>query len=110
MFEKNRNSSLKSYKLCQSNYLSAPALSWDAMPNVTKVKLELISVAERQKGRSSYISMRYSKANNKYLKSYDQKQEEKYIIYLDADNLYRYVISKFLLIGRLKWIHHKTFG
>ena len=35
----------------------------------------------------SYISNRYNKANNKYLKSYDQKQELKHIIYSDANNL-----------------------
>ena len=41
------------------------------------------------------ISNRYSKANNKYLKSYDPKQESKHI-YLDANNLYGYAMSKFL--------------
>ena len=35
----------------------------------------------------SCVSNRYSKANNKYLKSYDLKQESKHIIYLDANNL-----------------------
>ena len=35
----------------------------------------------------SYFSNRYNKANNKYLKFYDQKQESKHIIYLDANNL-----------------------
>ena len=36
--------------------------------------------------RVSYISKRYSKANNKYLKSFDPKQESKHIMYLDANN------------------------
>ena len=40
--KKFRNSSLKSYKLCLSHYLSAPGLSWGAMLNMTKVKLEII--------------------------------------------------------------------
>ena len=35
-----------------------------------------------------YISKRYSTVNNKYLKSYDPKQESKHIIYLDANNLH----------------------
>ena len=48
------------------------------------------------KGGISYISNRYSKANNKYLKSYDPKQESKDIIYLDAKNLHGYAMSKFL--------------
>ena len=41
-FQKLRNSSLKNYGLCLSHYLSITGFSWDAMLNVTKVKLELI--------------------------------------------------------------------
>ena len=48
------------------------------------------------RGGISYISNRYSKANNKYLKSYDLKQVSKHIIYLDANNIYGYAMSKFL--------------
>ena len=39
VFEKCRNNSLNNYGLCPSHYLSAPALSWDAMLNMTKVVL-----------------------------------------------------------------------
>ena len=42
VFEKFRNNSLKNYGLCPSHYLSAPAISWDAMVNMTTVELELI--------------------------------------------------------------------
>ena len=42
IFEKFRKNSLRNYALCPSHYLSAPALSWDAMLNMTKIKLELI--------------------------------------------------------------------
>ena len=45
VFEKFRNTSLKNYGLCPIHYLSIPALSWDAMPTMTKVELELISDA-----------------------------------------------------------------
>ena len=55
------------------------------------------------------ISNRYSKANNKYLKSYDQKQESKQIIYLDVNNLYDYAMSKFLPRSGFKWIDPKEF-
>ena len=95
VFEKFRNNSLNNYELCPSQYLSAPAWSWDAMLNMTKIKLELISDPDMytffekgRRGRVSHISNRYSKVNNKYLKSYDPKQEWKHIIYLDANNLY----------------------
>ena len=42
-FEKFRKNSLKNYGSCASHYLSAPTLCWDAMLNMTKIKLELIS-------------------------------------------------------------------
>ena len=73
--------------------MSAPALSWDAMLNMTKVERELIPDPDMfiffekvSRGGVSHISNRYSKTNNKYLKSYDPKQESKHIIYLDASN------------------------
>ena len=95
VFEKFRNNSLKNYGLCPSHDLSAPALSWDAMLNITKVKLELISdpgmdmFFERgTTGGVSHISNKYSEANNKYLKSYYPKQESKHIIYSDASIIY----------------------
>ena len=72
MFEKFRKSSLKNYGLCLSNYLSTPVL------NMTKAKPELFPESDMflffekgVKGRISYISNRYSKAKNKYLKSCD---------------------------------------
>ena len=57
------------------------------MHNMTKVELELIPHPDMyiffEKGTRngvSYISNRYSNANNKYLKSYDQEQESKHYI------------------------------
>ena len=71
------------------------------MHNMTKVELELISDADRyfffekrMAGGVLYIFIRYSKSNNKYLKSYDPKQESKYIC-LDGNNVYGYLMSKF---------------
>ena len=55
------------------------------------------------------ILKRCSKANNKYLKSHDPKQESKHVIYLDANSLYSFAISKFLPTGRFKWTDPKEF-
>ena len=86
------------------------------MLDMTKVKLEIIPdpdlcilFEKGTRGGVSYISNRYSKANNKYLKSYDPKQESKHIIYLDANNLYGYAMSKFLPTSHFKWIDPKEF-
>ena len=81
-----------------------------------RVELELISGAdiylffEKDMGDEvSDISKRYSKANNKYLRSYDSKQESKYIINLGTDNWYYYAMFKFLSTCRFKWIDPKEF-
>ena len=86
------------------------------MLNMTKRKLELISDPDMhiffEKGTRSgvsYISNIYSKANNKYLKSYDPKQESKHIIYFDASNLYGYAMFNFLPTIGFKWINPKEF-
>ena len=77
------------------------------MLKMTKIKLELFEKGAR--GKISYISNRYSKANNKYLKSYDPKQELKHIICLGPNNLYGYAMSKFLPTIGFKWIDPKEF-
>ena len=61
------------------------------------------------KDRFSYISKRHSKANNSYTKLYDPKQESKHIIYLDANNLYGYGMSKFFPKRPFKWVDPKEF-
>ena len=42
-FKKFRNTSLTNYGLYPTHYLSTPAFTWDAMVNMSKIKLELIS-------------------------------------------------------------------
>ena len=116
VFEKLRNNSLKNYVLCPTHYLSAPGLSWNSMLKITKIKLELIPDPDMyifsekgNRGGISCVCIRYSKASNKYLKSYDPKQESKHIIYLGENNLYGYVMSKFLPTSGFKWIDPKEF-
>ena len=114
VFEKFRNGTLKNYGLYQSHYCSAPALGWGAMFKMTKVQLELISDADMflffekgMRGGISCTSKRYSKANKRYLKSYDAKQESKHITYWNVNNLYGYAMSKFLPTDKFKWLDPK---
>ena len=111
VFQKLINHNLKIYELCPSHYLSTPGLSWNAMLKMAKAKLKLITDLEMYiffekstRGGISYISKRYSKANNNYLRSYDPKQESKHIIYLDANILHGYAIFEFLPTSGFKWI------
>ena len=80
ILEKFRNNALNNYDLCPSHYVSSLALCKDAMLNMIKVEFELISDADTclffekgMRGGASYVSKRYSKANNKYLEYFNSK-------------------------------------
>ena len=85
VFEKFINTYLDCCGLDPCHYFSSPGLSWDAMLKMTGIELELISGIDMQlfigkgmRGGVSYIAKRHSKANNKYMKCYEYK-ENKYV-------------------------------
>ena len=100
VFEKFIKTCLDYYRLDLCYYCSSPGLSWDAMLKMTGIKLGLISdidmhlfIEKGMRGGISYISKRYSKANNKYMWSFDSDEENKFMMYLDANNLYGWEMS-----------------
>ena len=46
---------------------------------------------------------KYAKASNKYMKNYDSTKKSKYLIYVDANDLYGYAMSIRLPIDNFKW-------
>ena len=46
---------------------------------------------------------RCAKANNKYMKDYNKDEEESFLQYLDANNLYRFVMIQTLPVDSFKW-------
>ena len=66
-------------------------------------------VRKGMRGGAFYVSKRYSKSNNKYLKSHDPKQESKHIIYFGTNNPYNYAMSKFLIAIGFKCMDLKYF-
>ena len=74
---------------------------------MTNIKLELMTdvdmfqfVENGMRGRVSYITNRHGKANNKYMKEYDEKD-------LDANNLYGWAMSQYLPTGNFRWMTDK---
>ena len=65
-------------------------------------------VEEGIRGGICHSTHRYAKANNKYMKNYDKNKESSYIQYLDANNLYDWVMSQKLPVNVAKWIKNVT--
>ena len=114
VFENFRKTCMQYYKLDPCHYFTSPGLSWDAMLKMTNIKLELMTdidmfqfIEKGMRGGVSYIANRYGNANNKYMKEYDEKAPSKYIMYLDANNLYGWAMSQYLTTGNFKWMTDK---
>ena len=80
------------------------------MLQMTGIKLELMSdvdqyqfIEKGMRGGISYIANRHLEANNPYIKGYNSKKPNKYIMYLDANNLYGRAMSQYLPTGGFKW-------
>ena len=114
VFENFRKTCLQYYSLNPCHYFTSPGLWWDAMLKMTNIKLELMIdidmfqfIEKGMCGGVSYIANQYGKANNKYMEEYNEKAPSKYIMYLDANNLYSWAMSQYLPTGNFKWMTDK---
>ncbi|GFU14649.1 c2H2-type domain-containing protein [Nephila pilipes] len=111
VFQNFRQLCLNFYKLDPCHCYTAPGLAWQACLYMSRVKLELFTDLDMHlfiergiRGGISMISHRFNSANNKYLESYDEVKPSKYILYLDANNLYGWAMSQFLPTHGFEWI------
>ena len=110
VFHSFRDMCLKEYELDPAHCLSLPGLAWQACLKKTNIELELLTdydmllmVAEGIRGGICHSIHRYAKANNKYMKNYNNNEESSSIQYLDANNLYGWAMSKKLPVNGFKW-------
>ncbi|GFS67019.1 uncharacterized protein TNCV_2527991 [Trichonephila clavipes] len=101
---------MQTYKLDPCWYFTTPALSWDAMLLHTKVAIELFTdydmllfIEKGVRGGISQCCNRYAIANNRYMSNFNPDDEIKYLMYLDANNLYGYAMSKYLPLKDFVW-------
>ena len=110
VFENFRKLCLQQYGLDPAHYFTSPGLSWDALLKKTGVELELLTDYEMHmfvergiRGGISMVSKRHAKANNPLVSDYDESKPNSYIMYLDANNLYGWAMSKPLPKSGFKW-------
>ena len=112
VFENFRDICLKNYGLDPVYYFTAPGLAWDACLKITDIDLELLSennmllmFEKGIRGGISIISNRYGEANNKYMgRGFNKNKPSKYLMYLDANNLYGCAMSEKLPTHGFKWL------
>ena len=82
VFNNFRDMCLKEYELDPAHFLSLPGLAWQACLKKTNIELELLTeydmllmVEERIRGGICHSIHRYAKANNKYMKNYNNNEE-----------------------------------
>ena len=103
VFEKFIKTCLEYYSLDPSHYFSSPALSWDAMLKMAKVKPKKIGdidmhffIEKGMRGGISYISKRYAKVD-----------DNKTIMYWDANNLCGWAMIQPLPVCDFKFLTKK---
>ena len=111
VFENFRDICLKIYGLDPAHYYTAPGLAWDACLKMTDVNLELLNDVNMLlmfekgiRGGISIISNRYGEANNKYMKCFNKNKLSKFLMYLDANDLYGCAMSEKLPTHGFKWL------
>ena len=114
VFERFINTCLDYYGLDPCHYFSSPGLSWDAMLKMIKAGLELILdtdmhlfIQRGTKGGSCCIVKRHGKENNRCMTIYDSGTKNKCIMYLDANNLYGWVMCQYLPYSGFEWLNQK---
>lgn len=111
VFQNFRNLCLKFYRLDPCHMFTAAGLAWQACLRMTGIRLELLTDPDMFlffesgiRGGISMITKRYSKANNKYLADFRSDEPSKYIMYLDANNLYGWAMVQHLPVRGFQWL------
>ena len=112
VFENYRDCCLQDYRLYPVHYFSSPHFTFDTFLLFGEVRLELLTEIDQYlflnsaiRGGLSMVSKRYSKANHPGLKcGYDPMKPLKFILFLDADNLYGKAMMEPLPVGGFRWM------
>ena len=128
VFQKFSDFVYKTYSSDSRHSYTFPGFSWQAMLKMTKIELELISDSDMYRylmdtirGGICQVNKIHVKADNIYTRkahdvSSDKKVKKKlktndlnkFIMYLDANNLYGHSMSKPLLYKNFKWSYDLT--
>ena len=111
IFSNLRDLRLNTYKLDPVYFLSLSRFAWKACLKHSGLKLELISdidmlliLEEGIKGGICHSILRNAKANNKYMKDFDENKESYFLMYTDYNNLYGIAMCEKLPVDGFEWV------
>ena len=113
VFQKFSDFAYETYELDPRHSYTLPGFSWQAMFKMTKIELELISdtdmylfLMDTIRGGISVCNKKHVIADNKYINK--NTKNNKYLLYLDANNLYGYSMIQSLPYKKFKWSNNLT--
>ena len=56
------------------------------------------------RGGMCQVTCNHAEANSKYMKNYDKNKESSFLMYVDANNLYGWAMTKTLPVDSFKWV------
>ncbi|GBO16309.1 hypothetical protein AVEN_219609-1 [Araneus ventricosus] len=112
VFTSFRRKAMRYYDLDPIHFVTSAELTWNAGLKFTKIELQLLTnvndyiwFESQMRGGICFLGKRHAVANNPYLEeSYDKNKSHSYILALDANNLYGYVMSQPLPVGNFSWL------
>ena len=112
VFEAFRSVCYETYGVDCAHFYTASNLAGDVFLKVCRADLRFLTEHDHlhfvegmiRGGMSSVYSQKYWKANNQYLDHHDKKQENSFIVNIDANNLYRVILQNYSLpLNDFKW-------
>ncbi|XP_071578598.1 uncharacterized protein [Temnothorax nylanderi] len=109
--EVSASTAISNYGLDPAYYYTLPGYTWDAMLRYSGVRFELLTdidmamfVERGIRGGLSQCSLRYARANNRHVPTYDSSQPTTYLMYYDVNNLYGWAMSESLPYANFQWL------
>ena len=113
VFQKFSDFAYQTYELDPRHSYTLPGFSWQSMLKMTKIELELISdpdmylfLMDTIRGGISVCNKKHVIADNKYIN--ETTKNNKYLMYLDANNLYGVSMIQSLPYKNFKWSDNLT--
>ena len=113
VFQKFSNFAHEKYNLDPKHSYTLPGFSWQSMLKLTKIELELISdpdmylfLMDTIHGGIAVCNNKHVIADNKYINK--NTKNNKYLLYLDANNLYGFSMSQPLPYKNFNWSNNLT--